>query len=499
MSGGSESAGISGSIFIIRKPLSTLFVAPDEQCSSGAFLFGKNDVILKNKMIEENMRKSKGKVIVAMSGGVDSSVAAALLKKQGYDVVGVFMRFWAEPNARFAATNTCCSAGAEQAARDVASKLDIPFYILRLGKEFKKEVVDHFLRESDAGRTPNPCVVCNKKIKFGLLFKKALGMGADYIATGHYAKIQSSVIASPDVSRGEAIPRQTAVGDIILGLPCRPARCGAPRNDTYTIFKAKDKDKDQSYFLYALTQRQLSRVLFPLADYTKEEVYKLAKKWRLSFRRGESFDLCFVARDIESFLKKYIKMKLGKIVDYNSCHAGLDPVSSLDSRFRGNDKLKDGKILGEHQGLAFYTIGQRKNIPLNQGPWWVVKKDTRKNILYVSNDEKDLYSKELAAGNINWTSRQAPRLRPSFAKATAGRQGYGGQAKLPQEVLIKIRYKSEASPAVIYRIATPRFHVGARNDTVRVIFGKPQRAVTPGQSAVFYSKKGELLGGGVIQ
>jgi len=214
-----------------------------------------------------------------------------------------------------------------------------------------------------------------------------------------------------------------------------------------------------------------------LSDYTKDQVYKLAKKWKLPFRQGESFDLCFVVRDAESFLKKYLKMKPGKIV--NLTHP--TPLFKKEREPR--------EILGKHGGLALYTIGQRKNIPLSRGPWWVVKKDRRNNILYVSNNEKDLYSRELTAGNLNWVS---------------------GQAKLPQKVLAKIRYKSEASPAVIYGIVCLReisrrqttFHrddVGTRNDTVRVIFGKPQRAMTPGQSVVFYSKKGEVLGGGVIE
>jgi len=347
-----------------------------------------------------------------MSGGVDSSVAAALLKKQGYDVAGVFMRFWAEPEIingqEVESKNTCCSAGAEAAARQVAAKLKIPFYTLNFEKEFKKAVVDYFLTEEKRGRTPNPCVVCNKQIKFGLLFNKALKM-ADFLATGHYVKVKDQK------SKVE-----------------------------YKLLAAKDKNKDQSYFLYNLNQAQLAKIIFPLADYTKEEVYQFAKKWKLPYRKDESFDLCFVASDRESFIKKYLELKPGRIVDQN------------------------GNILGEHEGLALYTVGQRKRLSLNQGPWWVIKKDERRNILCVSNNENDLMSLEFSVDRLNWISGRTP--------------------KLPAKVLVKIRYKSEPAQAHISRGSA-----GA----IKVKFLKPQRAITPGQSAVFYDKK-KLLGGGVI-
>jgi len=418
------------------------------------------------QMIKNNEDELNKKVVVAMSGGVDSSVAAALLKKQGFDVVGVFMRFWKETrnltdrNTEFN-RNTCCSEGAEQAARDVAAKLKIPFYIFNFQKEFKKAVVDYFLRETAAGRTPNPCVVCNKKIKFGLMFKKALAMGADFVATGHYARLLREIRNPKSENRNKSQIQNSK------------------------LFQARDKEKDQTYFLYNLTQKQLSRVLFPVGDYKKEEVYKMAKRWRLPFRRGESFDLCFVARNVESFLKKYLKMKPGKIVKYNLCHSGLDPESRLDSRFRspcrslrrsagGNDKLNDGKILGEHRGLAFYTTGQRKSIPLGHGPWWVVKKDQKKNILYVSNNEKDLYSREAGVTGLGWLNGESMRL--------------------PAKVWAKIRYKSEAAEALIYQKQKNK-----NQKQIRIKFNKPQRAITPGQSAVFYGKGGELLGGGVIK
>jgi len=363
------------------------------------------------------MIKNNPKVIVAMSGGVDSSVTAALLKKQGCEVAGVFMRFWGETqnnanqlDAKRNA-NMCCSEGAEKAARAVATKLKIPFYVFDFAKEFKKEVVDNFLKETAAGRTPNPCVVCNKKIKFGLMFRKALALGADFLATGHYAR----------------------------------------KNDAHQLFAAKDKTKDQSYFLYNLNQRQLSRILLPLADYTKNEVYQMAKKWRLPYRKEESFDLCFVANDAESFVRRHLKLKPGKISDL------------------------DNMVLGEHQGLPLYTIGQRKSISVPQGPWWVVKKDERQNILYVSNNEKDLYSRELVAGSLNWLTGQSPRL--------------------PLKVWAKIRYKSEAAEATINLETKTKTK---NQKLITVIFKKPQRAITPGQGVVFYAKSGEVLGGGMI-
>jgi len=350
---------------------------------------------------------NKQKIIVAMSGGVDSSVASALLKKQGYDVAGVFMRFWPENKN---APNLCCSEGAQKAAQLVAAKLKIPFYVINFEKEFKKEVVDNFLVEQARGRTPNPCVVCNKKIKFGLMFKKAKSFGANYFATGHYARIKKD------------------------------------RRGLFHIFRAQDQTKDQTYFLYRLDQKKLPRIIFPLGDLTKTEVIKMAKKWQLPYRKEESFDLCFVANDVESFLKKYLKSKAGKIMNMS------------------------GEILGGHRGLAFYTIGQRKRLPITQGPWWVIKKDWQKNILYVSDDEKDLYSDTLLANKLNWLDGEAP--------------------KLPMKVWAKIRYKSEPADATL------RFAQG--KNQLELIFKKPQRAITPGQSVVFYSSQGEVLGGGEI-
>lgn len=350
--------------------------------------------------------KKKGQVFVGLSGGVDSSVAAALLKEQGYNVVGVFMRFWSEAGHR---ENGCCSASAEAAARLVAAKLDMPFYVLDVAKEFKKKVVNYFLRELKAGRTPNPCVICNPQIKFGLFLKYALKMGADYIATGHYAKLKKAIKKAKPV---------------------------------YKLLAAKDNKKDQSYFLVGLKQRQLSKIIFPLGDYLKKEVYGLAIKGLLPYRQGESFDICFID-DYQQFLKKYLKMKPGEIIS------------------------PTGFILGQHQGLPLYTIGQRVNIG-GPGPFYLIKKDVKKNILYVSNNEKDLLRKEMQVGKTNWLGGQVP--------------------KFPLRCSVKIRYGSEPAEALI----------AERGSRASVVFEKPQRSITPGQIAVFY-KGEETLGGGVIE
>jgi len=322
--------------------------------------------------MKENKNK---KVVVAMSGGVDSSVAAALLKKQGYEVVGVFLKLWPSFN--------------EQRARLVAKKLDIPFYVFNFVKEFKNKVVDYFLKQEKAGLTPNPCVVCNKEIKFGLLFKKALSLNADYIATGHYVSFKNG-----------------------------------------KLLKGKDKNKDQSYFLWKLNQKTLKKALFPMGSYTKTEVRKLAKKFKLPISDvKESQDICFKVKLAE---------KPGNVID------------------------TDGKVVGKHQGLWFYTIGQRKGIKLANGPYYVLNKNIKRNILIVTKNEKDLYEKELFVKNVNWINKEV---------------------KLPLKVNVKIRYRHKSALAEF--------------DGKKIKFFKAQRAITSGQSAVFY-KKNELLGGGII-
>lgn len=366
----------------------------------------------------------KVKVVVAMSGGVDSSVAAALLKRVGFEVIGIMMKFWKDGHS---SDNRCCSVESEKLARMVAKKIGIPFYVLNVEKEFKKKVVDYFLTEYKKGVTPNPCVVCNKEIKFGFLIKKALLLGADFVATGHYARIQK--------------------GKLLMG---------------------KDKNKDQSYFLWQLDKEQLGRVLFPVGGYTKPEVRKMAEEFKLpTAETPESQEVCFIhphtkqehqenlqadkscacygvgVKDTtNNFLKKYLGTKPGNIVN------------------------KKGKVLGKHNGLWFYTIGQRRGLEIPQGPYYVINKNFKKNILIVSKKQKDLGKKELVAGDVTWILPQ----------------------KLPINAEVKIRYKSDFAKAKIFKLAGKK---------VKVVFQKKQRAITPGQSAVFYKGK-ELLGGGII-
>lgn len=338
-----------------------------------------------------------------MSGGVDSSVAAALLEKQGFDVMGVFMRFWSETPAEGVADrwNRCCSPEAEERARQVARILGIPFYVFDFRKDFKKSVVDYFIKEYKAGRTPNPCVVCNKEIKFGLLLKRAFATEVDFIATGHYVRAE----------RGK-------------------------------IFRGKDKEKDQSYFLWQLNKEQLKRIIFPLGNYTKTEVRQMAKKFKLPVASiPESQEVCFVQTDLADFLKKHIKQKPGNIVD------------------------AAGRVLGRHKGLVAYTIGQRRGLELPQGPYWVLRKDLRRNVLIVTKNEQDLLQKELFFEKANWLS--APTKFPFRAEA-------------------KIRYRSKSAPVLIQK-------------ENRVVFHKLQRAITPGQSVVFYSSAGQLIGGAIIK
>jgi len=353
-----------------------------------------------------------------MSGGLDSSVAAALLKRAGFDVIGVFMKFWMAPgeNGLVGGWNRCCSPEAEARARKVAKILNIPFYVFNFEKEFKERIVDYFLEGYKKGITPNPCVVCNKEIKFGLLLEKALSLGADFVATGHYARIKREI--------------------------------GDSNSEIFKLLRGKDKKRDQSYFLWQLNQDQLKHILFPIGDYTRKEVEKLAKKFKLSFLLSipKSVEICFIQTTINDFLKEYLGTKPGKIVEIN------------------------GKTIGEHPGLWFYTIGQRKGIKLPGGPYYVLDKNVKYNRLIVTKNESNLYKKELICKNVNWILGKAP--------------------KLPLKVKAKIRYRHQLALATIVEELE-------ESKTYKLIFEEPQRAITPGQSVVFY-KGNEVLGGGVI-
>lgn len=344
----------------------------------------------------------KKKIAIAMSGGVDSSVAAALLKEQGYDVIGITMQIW--PGSK---DSSCCSLSAVEDARRVADKLDIPYYVLNFRDKFKKEVIDDFISEYDRGRTPNPCVRCNKSIKFGALLGKIKALGANFIATGHYAKVER-----------------------------------AGREGRYLLKKGADPKKDQSYFLYPLSQDALSRTIFPLGELTKAEVRKLAKKYGLSVAdKEESQEICFV----DGGFGHLFKLQKGNIVD-----------------------LK-GNVVGIHKGYQLYTVGQRRGLGLaRKEPAFVAKIDAKRNEITVGN-KGDVYGDDLIANNINYISIE--------------------ELKAPMKVKARIRYNSRESDAEISPIS---------REKVRVTFSSPRFAITPGQSVVFY--EGDIVvGGGIIQ
>lgn len=345
------------------------------------------------------MKNKNKKFLVAMSGGVDSSVAASILKNQGYKASGVFLNF-----------GQVNYIEALKSAKKVAKKIGIPLKIIDLRKQFKKEIIDYFLRGYKEGITPNPCVKCNKDIKFGLLLKLAGKLKFDYLATGHYVR----------------------------------------RKEGFRLLQAKDKNKDQSYFLYNLTQKQLGRLLFPLGNYTKEQVRKMADEWKLPYLKKESQDICFLDCEHNEFLKKHLRLKKGKIM------------------------IAGGKIIGEHYGLPFYTIGQRHGFSKGGGvPYYVVAKDTKKNLLIVASraDEKKFYKKEVAIKNVNWIGGKKPDIKKTY-KA-------------------RIRYRQ---PLQSCRVSSCQ----PATSTCHVEFTKPQRAITPGQSLVIYCGS-ELLGGGIIK
>lgn len=342
------------------------------------------------------------KIAIAMSGGVDSSVAAALLKKQGHDVFGVTMNLTDNANSQSAIAD----------ARKVAEKLGILHHVIDLQNIFQRVIINEFYREYGLGHTPNPCVLCNRHIKFGMLWEKAKGLGADFLATGHYARI------------------------------------GKSKSGRYILKKGKDKQKDQSYFLCQLAQEQLGHSLFPLGDLTKDRVRKIAREMELPVAtRNESQEICFVTdNDHAGFLKEHYP---GKIA------AGL----ILDLA---------GKKLGEHQGIIFYTVGQRKGLGVTAAePLYVVAIDLEKNAIIVGN-KKQTYASELFADNLNWISE--PMLKKSFKAKT------------------KIRYRHPEAAATVSIIS---------EDVVHVKFNQPQMAITPGQAVVFYDGD-TVIGGGKI-
>lgn len=414
------------------------------------------------------------KIAVAMSGGVDSSVAAKILKDGGHDLVGLFLKLWSDPTSppelRGASPicrreNRCCDYEALEDARKVAVMLDIPFYVINAKEQFKKGVVDYFLDEYKNLRTPNPCVVCNEKIKFDLLLKKALSIGCNYLATGHYARVtQKSKLKSQNYNS-----------------KLKNNNIAIEQSNNFSLLKGIDDSKDQSYMLYRLNQHQLSKVLLPLGEMKKSVVRKLAVKWDLPVKeKPESQEICFFAdKDYRAFLRRYLDKKYfapGEIVDAN------------------------GNIIGKHDGLLNYTIGQRRLIDQrsclpagmakiknqkDKQPLYVIGFDAEKNQLIVGKDI-EVYKKDMIVGNLNWIHR----LFQYSAECQSNRKIKG--------LKVKIRYRHPEIPCEIKKTG----------NKLQVIFDKPQRAITPGQSAVFYSRDSsrgalakwdQVIGGGVIE
>ncbi|MBI4134916.1 MAG: tRNA 2-thiouridine(34) synthase MnmA [Candidatus Sungbacteria bacterium] len=367
------------------------------------------------------MKKGGKAVFLGMSGGVDSSVAAVLLKREGYNVRGVFMKNWADPKY------PCPWEDDRRDAMRVAAILDIPFETWNFTKEYRGTVVEYMIREYAAGCTPNPDVMCNREIKFGLFLRRALKEGADFVATGHYVK-----------------------------------KVQSPKSKVQNLAIAKDLNKDQSYFLWTLTQNQLQHSLFPIGNYLKSEVRQIAREAGLpTAEKPDSQGVCFVGEiDVAAFLRDHIPAKRGLVV------------------------TTSGKKVGEHDGAMFYTIGQRHGLGVGGGiPFYVAAKDTRTNTLVVAEGPNDgeLFRRELIASDLNWIN---------------------GEPRFPLRCEARIRYRQPLQKARIMKHES-----GSRKQKnsvmhgssfmIHVEFDSEQRAVTPGQSVVFY-KDGVMLGGGII-
>lgn len=363
------------------------------------------------------MADEKKRVVVAMSGGVDSSVVAGILSEQGYDLIGITIKTYRyeDVGGNVGSESSCCSLDGINDARSVAAKLGFPHYVLDFSERFGVEVIDNFVDEYLNGRTPNPCVICNRKIKWEELIRKSDALGANYIATGHYAKVQYD----------ETTQR-------------------------YFVSRGRDESKDQSYALWGLTQESLSKTLFPLADLTKPESRALGEKFGLpNMQKGESYEICFIPdNNYERFLK--------------------ERIPELEKQVFDGDIVLDGEVVGKHRGFPFYTIGQRKGIGIARPePLYVTSIDSTANRIEVGREDK-LYARGLLARNVNM-------------------QKYA-DCRQPLRVHAKIRYKDSGGVATI-----------KQNDdgTVEVLFDEKRRAITPGQSVVFYEQD-DIVGGGTI-
>jgi tRNA-specific 2-thiouridylase len=356
------------------------------------------------------MTGSRQRVVVAMSGGVDSAVAAGLLVRQGYDVIGITMRLWTlEDPAAPAGKKRCCSVEDTDDARHAADALGIPHYVLNMEREFQDRVVDYFVAEYGRGRTPNPCLACNEHVKFRALLDRAVALEADYLATGHYARID----------------------------------CAGGR---YRLRRAVDDAKDQSYVLYTLGQAELARTLFPVGDCPKPRIREIAREMRLQLAdKPDSADICFVPDgDYKAFVRNRLPQTAGVMRD------------------------TQGNTIGAHDGVAGFTIGQRKGLGVALGEKrFVTGIDPELNVITIG-AEADLMADALTVERVNWL---------------------GGAPDAPLRAAVKIRYRTPAAPATV----TPM-----EGGSARVVFDRPQRAITPGQAAVFYDGD-EVLGGGAIR
>ena len=357
----------------------------------------------------------KKRVMIGMSGGVDSSVAAYLLKEQGYDVIGVTMKLWQDDDDELIENEGgCCSLAAVEDARQVAEKIGIPFYVLNFSEVFKEKVIEPFIDEYLNGRTPNPCIACNKHIKVDDFFNKARQIGCDYVATGLYAKIEK------DEETGR-----------------------------YLLKKSVTDKKDQTYALYNLTQEQLEHTLLPIGEFEKERVREIAKEMGMDVHnKPDSQEICFVKdNDYAGYVKKHAKRR-------------IDPGFFVDTK---------GNILGKHNGIVNYTIGQRKGLGIALGkPMFVVDIDPVKNTV-VLGDNEDIFNKGLIAKDVNLISID--------------------DIKEPIRVQAKIRYSAKPSNATVTKIGENR---------IKIEFDEPQRAITKGQSVVMYDGD-KVVGGGIIE
>ncbi len=386
------------------------------------------------------------RVVVGLSGGVDSSVAAYLLKEQGYEVIGIFMRNWMDDSVII--SEECPWLEDSNDALQVAQKLDIPFHILDLSEAYKERIVDYMFKEYAAGYTPNPDVLCNREVKFDLFLKEAMKLGADYVATGHYC--QKEVIE-------------------VDGKPIHRLISGA------------DPNKDQSYFLCQVSQEQLTKVLFPIGQLLKPEVRRIAKQQGLvTAEKRDSQGLCFIGKvKLPVFLQQQLEPKTGNIIALEADEAAfhLNGGSSLDELSAPHDwSVMDGRSVGEHQGAHFYTVGQRKGLGLGgfKEPLFILGTDTDTNAIYVGEGESHpgLFRKVIRMRNTeeNW-------IRPDM------KIDFGDEVEFD----VRIRYRQALQKGSLIR----------NKDGLFIRFEEPQRAVAPGQFAAWY-KDGELIGSGVI-